>query len=190
LAALAVASGVLCGASDSSTCRDGFEVNAVGMRELFLKINPSQVRIVGTQDKKVRVRCELRDEDPSRVKIQWSGGVSSARLTVSGGRAQNQKFRIEVPEHSDLTVRVTAGDVSIRGVEGSKDVEMTAGDLKIEVGRPGDYSMVDTSVRVGDLDAIAFGQKKGGLFRSFNRRNSYGKYTLHASLGAGNLTLE
>lgn len=183
--------GGLFGASGNSTCRDGLEVDATGLRELALRISPGQVRILGTADKRVRVRCELGvDQNPSQTKINWSGSVSSARLTIEGPIGGNQKYRLEVPKQSDLILRVKAGDVSVRGVEGNKDVEMMAGDLKIEVGQPGDYAEIDTAVRAGDLHALPFNQKRGGLFRSFKRHNSQGKYKLHATLGAGNLTLE
>ena len=181
----------LCGADSGSNCRDGFEVSAAGVRELALHVNPGDVRILGTADQRVRVRCEMKDsEDPSRTRIRWSGGVSSARLTIEGGTWHGHIYRIEVPERSDLLVRVKAGDVSVRGVEGSKDIEMLAGDLKIELGRADDYALVETSVRVGDLRAKAFGTRKDGLFRSFTRHFSQGKYNLRASLMAGSLTLE
>jgi hypothetical protein len=191
LAAAVVTSGAMFGANSASTCREGFEVGAVGIRELALSVKPSQVRILGTPDKKVRVRCEVPEGyDPSHTRIDWSGGVSSARLTVRGGGTNNYKILIEVPENTDLTVRVKAGDVSVRGVAGNKDIEMMAGDLKIQLGRPDDYSTIDTSVRIGDLEAIAFRKRKGGFFRSFTRHYSPGKYKLHASLLVGNLRIE
>ena len=181
----------LVGAGSASTCREGFEVNAAGVRELALSVKPSEVRILGTPDKKVRVRCEVpAGRDPGQTKIEWSGGVSSARLTIHGGGHNNYEFLIEVPESTDLTVRVKAGDVTVRGVAGNKDIEMIAGDLRIQLGRPDDYSTIDTSVRVGDLKAPAFGKNKGGFFRSFTRHYSRGKYKLHASLFAGSLRLE
>jgi hypothetical protein len=183
-------SGVL-HAGAASTCRDGLEVSAAGIRQLAFHIKPGDVRILGTKDNRVRVSCEMTgSEDPAKTKIGWTQGVSSARITVGGGSWDGHKYRIEVPEHMDLVVRVPAGNVSLRGVEGNKDVEMTAGDLTIELGRADDYAYVDTSVRAGDLHARAFRVKKGGLFRSFSRHFSPGKYNVHASLGAGNLTLE
>ena len=183
--------GNLRAATSVSTCREGFEVNAAGVRELALSVKPSEVRILGTPDKKVRVRCEVpAGRDPGQTRIEWSGGVSSARLTIHGGGHNNYEFLIEVPESTDLTVRVKAGDVTVRGVAGNKDIEMMAGDLRIQLGRPDDYSTIDTSVRVGDLKAPAFGKNKGGFFRSFTRHYSRGKYKLHASLFAGSLRLE
>lgn len=79
---------------------------------------------------------------------------------------------------------------SFREVIGDKDVELHAGDLNLEVGQPGDYSHVDGSIRVGDLNAPAFGINKGGPFGSFTKGNPGGKYRLHAHVGAGDLVLK
>jgi hypothetical protein len=94
-----------------------------------------------------------------------------------------------VPKRSDLVVRTTAGDLDLVGVRGHKDVSMKAGDLTIEIGDPGEYSRAEASVKAGDIDARAFGVHKGGLFRSFKRENSAGKYRLRASLWAGDIKL-
>jgi hypothetical protein len=95
---------------------------------------------------------------------------------------------VEVPSASDLVVRLSAGDLNIVGISGSKDVESHAGDMNIHVGDAKDYGRVDASVNAGDLNAEAFGQSKGGLFRSF-KWNGPGKYRLHVHLGAGDVNL-
>jgi len=80
-----------------------------------------------------------------------------------------------------------AGDVRIQGIEGNKDIHMTAGDLSIELS-PASYSLVNASVTVGDLRASPFRISKEGFKNSFEWRGS-GEYTLRASLFAGDLTL-
>ena len=42
------------------------------------------------------------------------------------------------------------GDLSVESVVGDKDLELTGGDLTIQVGSPEDYAHVDLSVRFGD----------------------------------------
>ena len=49
------------------------------------------------------------------------------------GPTTHARFTIEIPARSDIHLRVRAGDVRIEGIEGNKDVRMTAGDLHIEV---------------------------------------------------------
>ncbi|HEY6929512.1 MAG TPA: hypothetical protein VJA66_07540, partial [Thermoanaerobaculia bacterium] len=74
-------------------------------------------------------------------------------------------------------------------VIGNKDVELNAGDLTVAVHGPDNYAHVDASVYSGEVDAAAFGEEHGGLFRSFHREGA-GPYRLHAHVGAGQLTLE
>lgn len=66
--------------------------------------------------------------------------------------------------------------------------ESRAGDLNIDVGRTSDYGKLEASVKAGDINARPFNVSKGGLFRSFSWQGR-GRYTLHASLLAGDLTL-
>jgi hypothetical protein len=97
-------------------------------------------------------------------------------------------FTILVPRQSDLYVRLSAGELRIDDIRGSKDVELHAGDARIDVGRAEDYNSVDASVWVGDLNAAPFDVFKGGLFRSFDWKGK-GSFRLHAKLNVGDLRL-
>jgi hypothetical protein len=123
---------------------------------------------------KVRARADVRDHELS--------------ITTDGPGNKGLKFIIQVPTHSDLYVRLTAGDLTIEDVRGNKNVELRAGDLRIDVGRAEDYNKVDAGLWAGDLKASAFRIFKGGLFRSFDWTGS-GPYRLHAHLLAGDLYL-
>jgi hypothetical protein len=83
---------------------------------------------------------------------------------------------------------MSAGDLTIEDIRGNKDVELRAGDLRIDVGRANDYKNVDASLWAGDLKASPFRVTKGGLFRSFDWSGP-GAYRLHARLLAGDLYL-
>jgi hypothetical protein len=67
---------------------------------------------------------------------------------------------------------------------------MKAGDITIIVGDPADYATIDASVNAGDLNAPAFGVRKGGLLRSMHKTQKDGSYTLRARLWAGNIAFE
>ena len=119
-----------------------------------------------------------------------------ANITVNGREAMiyangpdnNFEVTIVIPAKSDLFIRMTAGDLEISGIHGSKDVESHAGNVEIDIGRTEDYGHVDASVNAGDLDAQAFQVSKGGLFRSFHKLGP-GQNRLHVHVGAGNLEL-
>jgi hypothetical protein len=153
-----------------------------------LRLSAGGYRIRASRDNKIRVRWETRwpDELASvRVDVEVRG--KEARIRTRGP-SNNFQVEIEIPAASDVYARLTAGELSIEGIEGSKDIESHAGDLAIDVGRPESYGRVDASVLAGDLDAAAFRISKGGLWRSFTWHGG-GNYRLHAHVGAGELRL-
>lgn len=121
---------------------------------------------------------------------------AEAKVTVTGRDARiyangpNSGFEvtIEIPAKTDLTIRLTAGDLELRGIQGSKDIESHAGNVEVDIGRAEDYGHVDASVNAGDLDAEAFQVSKGGLFRSFHKLGP-GQNRLHVHVGAGEVVL-
>ena len=144
----------------------------------------SGIELVGTDDDMVRVSYD-RDADV-RVRLETFG--NEADLRVTSCPHNNFRLRIEVPRASSLHVRMFAGQLDVRDVTGDKNVELSFGQLNLDVGNPDDYAHADASVNSGDLEARAFGVSKGGLFRSFDHSGP-GKYRLHAHLGAGQLEL-
>jgi len=145
---------------------------------------------------------EVRAAPDNRVRVTMTGNTGSATVevaiagahadvTVKGTSHTNFKCVIEVPKVSDVAIRLSAGDLTVGEIAGSKDIESTAGDLRIAVGRLDDYGKVDASVKIGDLSPGPFGgsKKEGFVSQSVNWSGT-GKYTLRASLGAGDLKLD
>jgi hypothetical protein len=138
------------------------------------------------------IRVELEAQNPEglralkkvRAEVEVSGTVATIRTK---GPTSDVRTFIEIPARSNLYLRVRAGDVRIDGIEGNKDIRMTAGDLKIEV-LPASYAHVHGSVTFGDVRASPLGISKDGIVNSFDW-NGGGKYTLRASVFAGDLTL-
>jgi hypothetical protein len=153
-----------------------------------MSLCPGSVHLVGRDDSLLRVSYQThsgRDEDV-HVRVQVSG--EEAGIRVTGCPHNNFQLTIEVPRSSNLYVRMFAGEMNVNGISGDKDVELHAGQLNIELGKPEDYAHVDASVLSGDLEASAFDVSKGGLFRSFDRSGP-GKFRVHAHVGAGQIEL-
>lgn len=142
---------------------------------------------------------EVRPAADNHIRVTLSGTTGNAKVELStNGTQANVKVRdtprngfqatIEVPRAADLVVRLSGGNLTMAAITGNKDVESYAGNVKIAVGDPNEYSSVDTSVKAGDIDAGVFGGSKSGLFQRF-KWSGRGKYTLRAHLGAGNLEL-
>ena len=156
---------------------------------LRMHICSSELRVIGSDENKIQIHYWGKNTDKGdEVKVSLKTAGNTGELRISGGPHNNFEIEIRVPKNSDLYLRVPAGDVEVSGLTGDKDVEVHAGDVRIEIGDPEDYARVDASVNAGDIDAAPFGASKSGLFRSF-RRQGNGKYQLHAHVGAGDLTL-
>jgi hypothetical protein len=136
----------------------------------------------------IRIVSRKNSDDLQDIKHRLNLMPSSAEFHLTGGPMNDVRISIRIPKNSGIYVRVPAGDVTVEGISGDKDIELHAGDLSIHIGNPEDYSHVDASVSAGDVDAAPFGESRSGLFRSFTKSGS-GKYKLHAHVGAGDVTL-
>ncbi len=153
-----------------------------------LDLSAGDHRILKGADDRVRVSWHTRTAEQmeeARVRTRVKGNEAIVR---TWGPGKGFRVDIQLPRRSDLYLRMTAGNLSIAGIEGHKDVRLRAGNLDIEVDDPRQYRRVDASVTAGDLLARSFGVSTGGLFRSFSRRGT-GTFELRARLWAGNLQL-
>ena len=171
-------------------CERSFEANLEPGSRLSMHLRSGEITITGTSAPKIVVSCEI-DGARSRgeVEVRFMAADKTADLKVSGGPIDKFRLHIRVPSQTNLLVRSTAGEVKIENVTGDKDASLTAGALTIAVGSPADYSRAEASVHLGGLEAPPWDIEKGGLFRSFKRTSSSGKYYLNAHVGAGDLTL-
>ena len=144
---------------------------------------------------------EVRAAPDNHVRVTMSGNTRNASVdvTIAGTHADvtvtntshsNFKCVIEVPKVSDVAIRLSAGDLKVAEIAGSKDIETTAGDVKIAAGDPDSYSKVDASVRIGDLSAGPFGNTKGSFLSKSVNWSGKGTHTLRAKLGVGDLKLD
>jgi hypothetical protein len=166
---------------------DSLERPFAGGGRITMDLSAGEYRIEGGRDDRIRINWSARDARRLRdsvVRTEIQG--SDARVTTDGPK--HFRAMIEVPARSHLYVRLTAGELALRGVEGDKDVELHAGELDLDVGRAEDYGRVDAGVWAGELQATPYQISKEGLFRSFEWRGQ-GKYRLHAHLKAGELRL-
>jgi hypothetical protein len=188
--ALAVVAVALLAASFPVQSPDGVPVDkpfpAGG--KITMKLAAGDYDITGRSDQKIRVAWHIdRPEEASRVKAEAEIKGTTAVIATTGVKS-GIHFTIDVPARSDIDIELSAGDLRVRGIEGSKKIDSWAGDVSIDVGKPEQYRDVEASVRAGDLSARPFNVMKGGLLRSFSWTGQ-GPYSLHVKLFAGDLTL-
>ncbi len=153
-----------------------------------LDLEAGNYDIVPSSDNKVTIKYDLFGNTSTRS-VRIGSGVNgrNARVVIESP-ANGFHAEIAVPDKSNLYVRLTAGNLNIDGIEGSKDVEGRAGNLTIDVGDPAQYGPVYASVSSGNIQAHAWSTQKSGLMRSFHMSGP-GHYGLRAHIGAGNLVL-
>jgi hypothetical protein len=143
---------------------------------------------------------EVRAAPDDRVRVTMTGrtGDATVDVAVDGKHADvtvrntshtSFKCVVEVPKTSDVAIRLSAGDLTVGPIVGSKDIESTAGDVTIAVGDPDDYASVDASVSVGDLSGGPFGKADGSFVAHNIKKAGKGRHTFRARLGAGDLKL-
>ena len=154
-----------------------------------LQLGPGGYTITDTNADAIQITYTTpRPGDLKKVKVKIQTNASSADVSVSNTPHNNFQATIEIPRRSNLRVRMFAGEVVIDGIEGDKDVEVSAGRIEIKVPRPDEYGHRDASVHAGSIEASAFNISKGGLFRSFTQKGA-GKYRLHAHVATGEIDL-
>jgi hypothetical protein len=152
-----------------------------------MDLSAGEYRIEGSPDEKIRINWNTGETRRRRVYAKADVRGTEATLSVDGP-SRKFRVRIEVPSRSDVDVRMTAGSLTLRGIEGNKDLELHAGEVDLDVGRAADYAKVDASVWAGELQARPFEVTKEGLFRAFHWQGQ-GKYHLRAHLKAGELRM-
>ncbi len=170
-------------------------INEVGNSPVEAKFSPggrirmdlcaSGTDITGTDEPVLRVSYSPESAGV-RVRIRISG--DRADISLSRCPRNNFRVRIDVPKSSALYARMMAGQLDVSEVTGDKDVEVSFGQINLDVGKPELYARIDASVNSGEIAASAFNVNKGGLFRSVDQRGP-GKYTLHTHVGAGQVNL-
>ena len=135
------------------------------------------------------VTCRAHTEEQlKRVKVEIKPTSSIADVYVSEPPPNDFQATIEVPRHSPLWARLSAGELHVEDLEGDKNLEVLAGRIQIDIPHPELYGHRDASVMTGSIESSAFDVSKGGLFRSFEQQGP-GKYRLHAYVMTGEIDL-
>ncbi|MEO8504929.1 MAG: hypothetical protein ABI609_13610 [Acidobacteriota bacterium] len=154
---------------------------------LRLHVRSGEVQILGSDRDEVAVHYEGKNAFRSgevSVSMERPG-----ELTVQGGPENDLRIVIEIPQRTNLVVRMPWGDLGIAGVTGDKDVRLHGGDLRVDLGEPTQYASTEASVLSGELIDERLGIDKGGLFRSFESHGP-GSFHVYLHVGAGQLTIK
>jgi hypothetical protein len=157
-----------------------------GSIRLSLKVGT--VEVVGVPNERITVSWHSKlPEDEHDVSVKQNSDGKNATIMVDGP-GNRVHYRIEVPRQSNVTIRMQAGELDVRGILGGLDVDLLAGDMDLRVAEPQHYHTVAASVTAGALTARPWRADTAGLWRSL-RASGDGEYDLRARLLAGQLTI-
>lgn len=170
------------------TVTESLQAPFVAGGEITIQLSAGTHQITESPDNTIRIRLSVGQESADRqVKARTDVDGLKATIELDGPR-NNFRTVIEVPSHSDLIVRLTAGELTVEKILGDKDIRLRAGDLSIDVGDAGEYRQIEGSVWAGDIDGGPLNLETGGLFRSIEWQGD-GKYELRFHLYAGDVRL-
>lgn len=156
-----------------------------------LRVRTGDVRIVPTDDTRISLSYTMHSNHAAFMqKVEPTFHIigQNAHLTLKAPRDGNIDVELRVPVHTDLFVRLTAGDVNVGPVAGNHNVETFAGDIAFHLLDSEDYGPVDASTRAGDVSA-PFGHAKGWIGNSLKYEGN-GKYRVHAHTFAGDVNFQ
>jgi hypothetical protein len=129
-----------------------------------------------------------KPDEEKKVQIRSYVHGSQVRLEIKAPLSLSVDAQIEVPSPISLEVSMTGGDLTVKGVDGDKKLELFAGDLKVDVGTLEKLRNAEVSVRVGDVDVPPVGQVRGWLGHTW-RYQGNGQYQLYAHTSFGDASL-
>jgi hypothetical protein len=151
-----------------------------------LDLSTGNYRIAASPDNRIRVTPRTRtDQVSTRITVNLLGTRATVRVL---GPKDGFDAEIQLPARISVAVEFAGGSLQLRGVEGSKDVVATAGNIEIAVGDRKYYRRVMASVQSGELTVAAFGETARGV-RSFEWTGN-GAHDLRVRLDNGRLTLK
>ena len=137
------------------------------------------------------IRVTLRG-NIGRARVELTSNATGANLAVMDTPTNDFEATIEVPQTSNLFVRLSGGNLVVAPITGNKDIDSVAGNTEISVGNADEYASMEATVKAGDLNVGAFaGAKTSDSFGLLQRASwsGKGKYMLRVNVGTGNLVL-
>lgn len=172
----------------TAASENGADIPFVQGGTIALELQAADYKLVPSDDDHITIAYRTNPYNTQQTKIAAGAKGSNANIRIETPSGNGIHVEIGVPAKTNLYLRLTAGNLVVTGIEGSKDIEARAGNVSVDVIDANQYGPVYGSVSSGNLSAAPWSVHKGGLMRSFTTKGS-GGYGLHAHVGAGNLML-
>ncbi|MFZ0419176.1 MAG: hypothetical protein WAM04_13845 [Candidatus Sulfotelmatobacter sp.] len=162
-----------------------------GMVHIRLKVG--DVRIVRGDSNKIRMHYTIKSDHEGRLKdthlnFEVSGRDANIEFHSPYTRNTEVDVELEVPKNTNVDVHDKVGDLTVKEIDGDKELELGVGDIRVEMERSA-YHLVRASTGIGDVNGDGYGESSGWLGKTLRYRGD-GKYELRAHVSVGDITLE
>lgn len=160
---------------------------------VHVHMSVGDMRIKRGDSDKIRLEYTVksrREESVKEARVDFDVRGNDATIEFHAPTGKNTQFdvELEVPQNTNLDVHEKVGDVTVEGVEGDKDLELSVGDIRVEKGNS-NYKLVRASTSIGDVHSDDYGEASGWLGKTL-KYNGDGKYELRAHVSVGDIHLE
>jgi|SRR5271154_3938492 len=165
---------------------------------LVMEMNVGEVRVVRSDEQQtIRLTVEPRGSYDDATVQSWV-----RRFDVAGDRASidlklpknndnhsGAKVTISVPAQTDLKLELGVGDLTVKGIEGNKEIHVGIGDLTVGVTDSAKYNEISTGTKIGDAGDAVSHERSDGFFPKTKHTSLQGIYKLHATVGIGDVNV-
>lgn len=161
-----------------------------GMLHVHLSVGDVQIRRGSTNQ--IHLHYTVKSKKESHVKdahvdFEVRGNDATIEFHSPGSNTQFD-VELEVPKNTNLDVHQKVGDLTVRDVDGDKDLTLSVGDIRVDAEREA-YRTVHASTSIGDVNGDGYGETSGWLGKTL-KYHGEGKYELRAHVSVGDITLE
>ena len=160
---------------------------------LHVRLSVGDVHIRRGDSSQIRLRYIVKSRSENRAKnarVDFEVRGNDANIEFHASTNSNTQFdvELEVPQNTNLDLHDKVGDLTIKDVDGDKDLELGVGDIRVAVGRSA-YHLVRASTSIGDVNGDGYGETSGWLGKTLQYHGD-GKYELRAHVSVGDITLK
>jgi hypothetical protein len=160
---------------------------------VHVRMSVGDLHILRSNTSQIRVRYTIKSWSESRVKnshvdIDIHGRDADIEFHASTSGNTQFDVEIQVPQNTNLDVHEKVGDLTVKDIEGDKDLQLGIGDIRVAFGRSA-YHLVRASTTIGDVNT-SMGDVSAGLLGKTLKYDGDGKYELHAHVSIGDISLE
>jgi len=161
-----------------------------GMLHVHLSVGDTQIRRSSTNQ--IHLHYTVKSKKESHVKdahVDFEVHGNDATIEFHAPSSNTQfDVELEVPQNTNLDVHQKVGDLTVREVDGDKDLTLSVGDIRVDAEREA-YRTVHASTSIGDVNGDGYGETSGWLGKTL-KYHGEGKYELRAHVSVGDITLE